>query len=158
MWPFSAQSDVMQQPEDPDVHRDILADQSVEKARRRWSRLLVFFLRGLATLCLVRGMLDWARILGLLGEPEMFDAASTLWQVSIVAFAVINCITAVGLWLTSAWGAVLWLMLTLTEVFAPFATNDIARAGGPADIILMVLVALYILLTWRAVKERETPR
>jgi hypothetical protein len=156
MWPFPTQAEEIRPPEDPDAHRDILADQSVEKNRRRWSRLLVFFLRGLALLCLTRGLLDWARILGMLGEPELFDTASTLWQVSIVAFAVLNCITAVGLWLTSAWGAVLWLMLTLTEVLAPFATKDIARAGGPADVVLMVLIALYVFLTWRAVSERES--
>jgi hypothetical protein len=156
MWASPTPAETIRQLDDPDAHRDILADQSVEKARRRWSRLLVFFLRGLALLCLVRGLLDWARILGLIGDPEAFDTASTLWQVSIVAFAVLNCITAVGLWLTSAWGAVLWLLLTLTEVLAPFATKDIARAGGLADVLLMGLIVLYVFLTWRAVNERET--
>ncbi len=156
MWPFPTPAEAIRQPADPDAHRDILADQSLEKARRRWSRLLIFFLRGLALLCLVRGLLDWSRILGLMGDPELFDTASMLWQVSIVAFAVLNCITAVGLWLTSAWGAVLWLMLTLTEVLAPFATKDIARAGGLSDILLMGLIVIYVFLTWRAVNERES--
>jgi Family of unknown function (DUF6163)/Predicted membrane protein (DUF2127) len=158
MWPFPSQSENLQPIDDPDAHRDILAGQSADKSHRRWSRLLVFYLRGLSLFCLVRGLTDWSRILGLLGEPDTFDSASTLWQISIVAFAVINCITSVGLWLTSAWGAVLWLMLTLTEVFIPFVTNDTVRAGGLGDIVLMAMIVVYIVLTWRAVKERETPR
>ena len=62
---------------------------------------------------------------------------------------------AVGLWLTSAWGAVLWLIVTLCEVFLPMTFPKGLQEAGSSDILLLGLVVLYVALTWLSSRERE---
>jgi len=153
MWPFSSSTPAAPRQEEQIRNRDILADDSAARSRTRWTRLLVFFLRGLALFCLVRGMLDWARILGLIGAEDAFETAAFSWQVMIVLFAILNCVAGVGLWLTSAWGAVLWLIVTLCEVFIPWTIAHGIREPSLNDLLLLSLVVLYILLTWLSARE-----
>jgi Family of unknown function (DUF6163) len=159
MWPFSPAAPPAQpKPDDQISNRDILADDGAARARTRWTRLLIVFLRGLALLCLVRGMIDWARILGFIGPEDVFETAPLTWQTTIVLYAILNCVAAVGLWLTSAWGAVLWLMVTLCEVLLPWVLARTVRDAAPADFVLLGLAAVYILLTWMSARERERDR
>jgi len=71
----------------------------------------------------------------------------------IVLFAILNCVAGVGLWLTSAWGAVLWLIVTLCEVFIPWTIARGIREPSLNDLLLLSLVVLYILLTWLSARE-----
>jgi cobalamin biosynthesis protein CobD/CbiB len=155
MWPFSHAAPDTPKPDDRIHNRDILADDSVMRARRRWTRLLIIYLRGLALLCLVRGMVDWSNILGFIGPEDGFETAPVIWQVSVVLYAILNCVAAVGLWLTSAWGAVLWLIVTLCEVFLPWTLAKGVRDAATGDIVLLGLVLVYVLLTWLSARERE---
>jgi hypothetical protein len=155
MWPFShAVHDARPSGDEQPKARDILADDSEQRRRRRWTRLLIWFLRGLAVLCLVRGLLDWARILGFVGPEDMFLLTPIGGQVSIVLLAVLSCIAAVGLWLTSAWGAVLWLIVTLCEIFLPMTLAQGLRQIGLEEYALLGLAAVYVVLTWLSARER----
>ena len=155
MWPFPAAVPPAPKSTDHLRNRDILAGDDAARRRTRWTRLLIVYLRGLALLALVRGLIDWSSILGLVGPPDAFETASLTWQASVVLYAVLNCVAAVGLWLTSAWGAVLWLMVTLFEVLLPWTTLQTVREAGMGDILLLSLAVLYILLTWLSARERE---
>ena len=158
MWPFSSADSAAPRPEEQIRNRDILADDSAVRSRTRWTRLLIFFLRGLALFCLVRGLADWARILGLIGPEDAFETAALSWQVMIVLYAILNCVAGVGLWLTSAWGAVLWLIVTLCEVFIPWTIARGIQEPSFNDALLLSLVALYILLTWLSAREKSRER
>ena len=43
------------------------------------------------------------------GEEEAFENQPMAWQTATVYFAVIELVAAVGLWLATPWGAVVWL-------------------------------------------------
>jgi Family of unknown function (DUF6163) len=155
MWPFPSAAPEQPKPDDQIRNRDIFADDSASRARRRWTRLLIVFLRSLSLLCLLRGLIDWSRILGFIGPENGFETAPLLVQVSTVLYAILNCVAAVGLWLTSAWGAVLWLIVTLCEVFLPMTLPLGLQQALTSDILLLGLVVLYITLTWLSSRERE---
>jgi fatty acid desaturase len=156
MWPFSsAVQETRAAPEDQTLARDILAGDSEQRKKRRWTRLLIVYLRCLALLCLARGLSDWAQIVGFTGEEDQFLQMSLGDQASLVLLAVLSCIAGVGLWLTSAWGAVLWLIVTLCEVFFPLTTGRGVRVPGVTEYVLLGLAAVYILLTWLSARERE---
>jgi Family of unknown function (DUF6163) len=155
MWPFPSAAPETPKPDDQIRNRDIFADDRASRARRRWTRLLIVFLRSLSVLCLLRGMIDWSRILGFIGPENGFETAPLLAQVSTVLYAILNCVAAVGLWLTSAWGAVLWLIVTLCEVFLPMTLPAGLQQALVSDVLLLGLVGLYIILTWLSSRERE---
>jgi hypothetical protein len=154
MWPFPSAVQSTPKADDMVRNRDIIAGDSVSKSRTRWTRLLIFYLRGLAVICFIRGLTDWGHILGYLGAEDALELAPFSWQVTLVLYAVLNCVAAVGLWLTSAWGAVLWLIVTLCEVLLPWTSAKTVRDAGLGDIMLLGLATLYILLTWLSARER----
>lgn len=158
MWPFSPAAPPLPTTDDRIDNRDILYDERAMRARTRWTRVLILFLRLLALVCLVRGLWEWSRILGFLGPEDAFETAPAMAQVLMALFAVLSCVAAVGLWLTSAWGAVLWLAVTLAEMIAPFAAGRRLISPTLADLALGGLLAAYMLLTWLAVRERSRER
>jgi uncharacterized membrane protein (DUF2068 family) len=159
MWPFSPSVQDNRRPADePTRARDIIAGDSEARQQRRWTRLLIFYLRCLSVLCLVRGLMDWSRILGFIGAEDQFLLTPLAGQASLVLLAVLSCIAAVGLWLTSAWGAVLWLIVTLCEVFFPLTAARSVREAGVAEYVLLGLAVVYVLLTWLSARERDRRR
>ncbi|MGL4636188.1 MAG: DUF6163 family protein [Beijerinckiaceae bacterium] len=155
MWPFSHSVPVQTKPVEQAGPRDIIAGDAAARVRTRWTRLLIFYLRTLALLALVRGLVDWARIIGFVGPENMFEQAPLTWQTTIALYAVLNCVSAVGLWLASAWGAVLWLIVTLCEVLLPWTIAGTVRDASLSDALLLSLAALYVLLTWLSARERR---
>ena len=153
MWPFSpAAPPAPPRADDRISNRDILADDRAFRARTRWTRLLVVFLRTLALVCLARGLVEWSRILGFLGPENAFESETFGAQATIALYAVLNCVAAVGL--TRAWGAVLWLTVTMCEVLLPIVDGRPPLAFGPSDFALGGLAAIYIALTWLSSRER----
>ncbi len=58
----------------------------------------------------MKGLYHWAQVTGFIGgEEEAFENQSMAWQTATVYFAVIELVAAVGLWLATPWGAVVWL-------------------------------------------------
>jgi uncharacterized membrane protein (DUF2068 family) len=156
VWPFSPTvQERRPPPEDDRKARDILADDGEARRQRRWTRLLIVYLRLLAALCIVRGLMDWALILGFTGHEDQFLLAPLAGQSALVLLAVLSCIAAVGLWLTSAWGAVLWLIVTLCEVLLPMTAARGMRQAGATEYVLLALAVVYVLLTWLSARERE---
>ncbi len=155
MWPFPSAVPAQPKPPDQVGPRDIIAGDSIARARTRWTRLLIFYLRTLALLAMTRGLIDWARIIGFVGPEDFFEQAPLVWQTTISLYAVLNCVSAVGLWLASAWGAVLWLIVTLCEVLLPWTVAGTVRDAALSDVLLLSLAALYVLLTWLSARERR---
>ena len=75
-----------------------------------WTRRLVLFLRVMAVISVAQGLYHWAQVTGFVGgEEEAFENQPMAWQTATVYFAVIELVAAVGLWLATPWGAVVWL-------------------------------------------------
>ncbi len=111
-----------------------------------WGFALVVFMRLLAALWVFRGLSHWAAIL--LPDEPLFDTATPLWGAAAIFFAILDLVAAVGLWLATPWGGVLWLFSAVAQIFAAimipsfFAKPWIAVNGA--------LIVAYFLLTWQA--------
>src|SRR3712207_2624902 len=79
----------------------------------RWNFILVWFMRMMALMWIAKGLGYWAVILGADNAPTPFEARSTGFQATTIYFAIIDLVAAVGLWLTSTWGGVLWLLAVM---------------------------------------------
>ena len=124
-----------------------------EQMETRWGLILVIFMRLLASLWILQGLAQWAQFM--LPAGEIFDHLSTGQTAAIVFFCVIDLLAAVGLWLATPWGGVLWLFAALSQIFVAFSVRHVLdglRSG--ADIVLIVI---YFALTWQAGKVSRAP-
>src|SRR6202161_3031282 len=132
-----------------------ISSERIESGDNVWTRRLVLFLRIMAVVSVTKGLYHWAQVTGFVGgEEEAFENQSLAWQASTVYFAVIELVAAVGLWLATPWGAVVWLItvvsMTVIELMFP------AIYGGS----LAGVVAEAVMLTaspgraWMAPRER----
>jgi hypothetical protein len=115
----------------------------------------VLFLRIMAVVSVAKGLYHWAQVTGFVGgEEEAFENQALAWQASTVYFAVIELVAAVGLWLATPWGAVVWLItvvsMTVIELMFP------AIYGGSLSIVAAEALMLtgYLALAWMASRER----
>jgi hypothetical protein len=125
-----------------------------EQPRQRWTLALVVYLRLLAILCLGRGLLAWGDVLGI-GRPELFEAAPFAVQSTTVFFAVLNCVAAVGVWMTSAWGAVVWLTIAIVELVLPLVLPALFGNWTTMSAVWLGTIAVYFVLTWLSTHERR---
>ncbi len=120
-----------------------------------WTRRLVLFLRVMAVLSVVKGLYHWAQVTGFIGgEEDAFENQPTAWQAATVYFAVIELVAAVGLWLATPWGAVVWLttvvsMAVIELMFPGIYGGSLLVVGGEA-----LMLTTYLALAWMAARER----
>lgn len=113
----------MAQPRDRDGNTDFVIEPGgrdeppiggeMKAAGVRWDLMMTLFLRLAATISMLKGIGFWMLILGL-GDLSLAEEPR-LRQAIIVAFALLNCSAAVGLWLLATWGTSLWLFLSTFE-------------------------------------------
>jgi hypothetical protein len=120
-----------------------------------WTRRLVIFLRVMAVLAMVKGLYHWAQVTGFIGtEDDAFENQPMSWQTATVYFAVIELVAAVGLWLATPWGAVVWLTSVVSMAVIELMFPSIY--GGSILIVVIegVLLLGYLGLAWMAALER----
>jgi len=131
------------------------ATDSVQGGRQRWRLVLVWLLRILSVLWLAKGLLAWAVIFGLGNEVQPpFEARLLSFQAIIVYFAVIDLVAAVGLWLTSTWGGVLWLLAAISQLLLSFFFPRLLPMTLPLIGGYVALVLAYFVATWLAENEQ----
>lgn len=116
----------------------------------RWDLALVWFMRVLALAWMAKGLAYWAILLGVLPEVAPFDGQTMQWQTIVVYFAVIDLVAAVGLWLTSTWGGVMWLLAAMSYLLAAVMAPHAVVSGPLLLGGLGLLVVTYFLLSWYA--------
>ena len=123
--------------------------------KAEWARRLVLFLRIMAVVSISKGLYHWAQVTGFIGgEEEAFENQSMAWQTATIYFAVIELVAAVGLWLATPWGAVVWLttvvsMAVIELMFPGIYGGSLMVVGFEA-----VMLAAYLALAWMAARER----
>jgi len=132
-----------------------ISSERIETDDNKWTRRLVLFLRIMAVVSVIQGLYHWAEVTGFVGsEEEAFENQPIAWQSATVYFAVIELVAAVGLWLATPWGAVVWLTtvvsMAVIELMFP------AIYGGSLLVVVLEAVALtaYLTLAWMAARER----
>jgi hypothetical protein len=146
-------------PGDPTRERGIsvksMSSERIETDENVWTRRLVLFLRVMAVISVAEGLYHWAQVTGFVGgEEEAFENQPLAWQSATIYFAVIELVAAVGLWLATPWGAVVWLTtvvsMAVIELMFP------AIYGGNLLVVAFeaVMLSSYLALAWMAARER----
>ena len=132
-----------------------ISSERIEPDDNAWTRRLVLFLRIMAVLSILKGLYHWAQVTGFIGgEEEAFENQSMAWQTATIYFAVIELVAAVGLWLATPWGAVVWLttvvsMAVIELMFPGIYGGSLLVVAGEA-----FMLAAYLALAWMAARER----
>jgi hypothetical protein len=132
-----------------------LSTERIDGDENAWTRRLVLFLRVMAILSVLKGLYHWGQVTGFIGgEEEAFENQPMAWQAATVYFAVIELVAAVGLWLATPWGAVVWLttvvsMAVIELMFPGIYGGSLLVVGGEA-----FMLAAYLALAWMAARER----
>src|ERR1700683_5617822 len=132
-----------------------ISSDRVESDDNAWTRRLVLFLRLMAVLAVIKGLYHWAQVTGFIGgEDEACKTQPMAWQAATVYFAVIELVAAVGLWLATPWGAVVWLttvvsMAVIELMFPAIYGGSLTGVGLEA-----LMLAVYLALAWMAARER----
>lgn len=127
----------------------------IERDENVWTRRLVFFLRVMAVVAMAKGLYHWAQVTGFVGgEEEAFENQAMAWQTATVYFAVIELVAAVGLWLATPWGAVVWLTTVVSMAVIELMFPNIY--GGSLAVVALeaLMLAAYLALAWMAARER----
>ncbi len=119
----------------------------------RWGFLLVAFMRIVAVLWLFQGLLRWSDIL--MPAHSIFDLTTPDKASATVFFAVTNIFAAVGLWLATPWGGVLWLVAVAAESLMTIIMPEFFAAPRVILSVDVGLVITYFVLTWHAARERD---
>jgi hypothetical protein len=132
-----------------------ISSERIETDENVWTRRLVLFLRVMAVLSIAKGLYHWAQVTGFAGgEDDAFEYQPTAWQAATVYFAVIELVAAVGLWLATPWGAVVWLTTVVSMAVIELMFPGIY--GGSLLVVAgeTLMLAAYLTLAWRAARER----
>jgi hypothetical protein len=118
-----------------------------------WTQRLVYFLRVMAVLSMIKGLYHWSRVCGIMIVPgDEFELHSVAWQTATIFFAVIDLVAAVGLWLAAAWGAVIWLTSVVSMIALDIFFPTVFRSGFLVDLVEFTALGLYL---WFALKSAQ---
>ena len=132
-----------------------MSSQRIESDDNVWTRRLVLFLRIMAVLSVIKGLYHWAQVTGFVGaEEDAFENQPMAWQTATVYFAVIELVAAVGLWLATPWGAVVWLTTVVSMAVIELMFPGIY--GGSLTVVGVeaLMLGAYLALAWMAARER----
>ena len=120
----------------------------------RWNMILVTFMRVVSVIWLGKGLLAWALILGI-GYEGAFEGRSTGFQAAMIYFAVMDLVAAIGLWLTSTWGGVLWLLAVMSHLILAAFFPRIVSGGAAIPIAFLGLLITYLVVSWLSAREAQ---
>src|SRR5579859_487494 len=132
-----------------------MSSERIEGDDNVWTRRLVLFLRVMAVLSIIKGLYHWAQVTGFVGgEDDAFENQPMAWQAATVYFAVIELVAAVGLWLATPWGAVVWLTTVVSMAVIELMFPGIYGGSLIVVGIEAFMLAAYLALAWIAARER----
>ena len=103
---------------------------------------------------MAKGLFNWALVLGAMPRYGDFSALPRPMQGSVVFFATVDLLAAVGLWLAAPWGGVVWLLCAAIETVSPALGVRGVVSGSLVVTLNLALPALYFFLSWQAGRER----
>ncbi|MEO5324361.1 DUF6163 family protein [Mesorhizobium sp. CC13] len=116
-----------------------------------------WFLRVVAGYCLLFGVLYWVRLIGLYDATLWrFDLMPLHWQVATATLAVFFPFAAIGLWMLSSWGPVIWFICAATETVMYAGFPDLF-GGRPLIVVAHAVVAL-VYATFRVLLHLQQRR
>jgi nicotinamide riboside transporter PnuC len=131
-----------------------LGEQSLSAGKEDSAGLvLVVFMRFLAGLWVIQGLLQWGAIL--LPSQSLLDNVSSVRGGTVIFFAIFDLVAAVGLWLAAPWGGVIWLLGAIAQILVTLGVPGSFSMFWAATNIILIVV--YFVLTWRAGHATTAP-
>jgi len=109
-------------------------------------------MRILSFVWLLKGISSWLIIFGIWSPHFPFYTATMGYQSIVVYFAVTDPIAAIGLWMATAWGGILWLLAIVTNIILALFFPQIIPGGTIVPYIYAFLVLCYLIMSWLASK------
>jgi uncharacterized protein DUF6163 len=132
-----------------------MSSERIESEENVWTRRLVLFLRIMALIAVTKGLYHWAQVTGFIGgEEDAFENQPMAWQAATIYFAVIELVAAVGLWLATPWGAVVWLTTVVSMAVIELMFPGIYGGSLVVVAVEALMLAAYLALAWMAARER----
>ncbi|MDH7794682.1 MULTISPECIES: DUF6163 family protein [unclassified Beijerinckia] len=122
------------------------------RASLRWAIMLVVYMRALAALWMVLGLVNWMKLLFPAGGPPNLPESLNS---TVAVLAVVQVVAAAGLWLANPWGGVLWLVVAFGEALAALFVAGFPNGGALLMALYAPLILIYFLLTYLASRETE---
>lgn len=119
-----------------------------EREAMRWGLVLVVFMRLLAGLWMAEGLIHWIDVL--MSSKPLFDSMRPTVASAVIYFGVLDLVAAVGLWLATPWGGVLWLLAAVSQIFVAVALPHFFTAERLVILSNFILILIYFVLTWKA--------
>ena len=134
---------------------DRIEERPAAPAFQRWVFMLTWFMRVLAVLWIMKGLSAWAVILGIWTPTGLFESRSTGYQATIIYFALIDLIAAIGLWMASTWGGIMWLLAVMSHLILAAFFPGIVSSGIMTMVLFVTLIIVYLVVSWLAAREAQ---
>lgn len=123
--------------------------QTDEQPAIAWSEWLILFFRVMAIFQLAKGLVHWGFLIA--GTESVPLPAGDLVELHAanIYFAVLDPVAGVGLWLTSSWGAVLWLLAAMSQIAVLIGFPEIFGLLPLLIVFELAAVGAYLFLTWK---------
>jgi len=140
-----------------DPYRAIrVGDPGPSSEATKWGHLLTLFMRIVAVFWLLQGLMLWHAVLT--AEKPIFDTMPQSAAFAVVFFGVLDLVAAVGLWLATPWGGVLWLLIASAQIFITLNMPGFFSGGYWLIGVDVVLIVIYFALTFEAGRDYEAQR
>jgi hypothetical protein len=116
-----------------------------------WRQRMIYFHRIAGGFMMVKGLLGFAVIVGMIGVP--FQTMPMEGKIATVFFSVIDIVSGVALWLGSAWGATLWLIVIAAQISADIVFADASGFMVLLTLVEVMFVAAYVLVRFKVYEE-----
>jgi hypothetical protein len=134
-----------------------MGEQIAVDAGNRYERILDYYLTALSVAMLALGLSQWAVILGVIdtsGGP--FETISTEWKIVVMHVAVVDLVAAVGLWMRTPWGVVVWIYAAVSEIV--FHTVFVRKFGISLPLLTFHFLTLLVFVVLTILARRHAPR
>jgi hypothetical protein len=124
----------------------------------RWGLLLVWFMRVVALTWIALGLYYWSWIMETgTGGPSAsaFLQLPIARQGAILFFAVFDFVAAIGLWLLTPWGGIVWLFTALVEIVLSTVLPQLGVGHAAALVVNGALIVMFFGLNIMASREHE---
>ncbi len=120
------------------------------------SRVIVYYLMGVAILLLGAGLIRAGSILGFALSGESFEAMNLSARAGIVVLVILDLFAAVGLWIRAIWGPLMWVVTIIVET-AMYTLLSEQFGDHPVRVAVhFVLIGIYLVLAaaqwWRVAR------
>ncbi len=122
-------------------------------------RVFVIFCRLMAALALIAGLGYWMRVTGMSSEPAArFDLYTPEWRALTAALSVLFPVAALGLWLATRWGLVVWVIAVFIEVVAYGLWSGVFGSRPALLVGHVFILTIMLLLVMRLGFEKRSER